>query len=230
MDRYKHLVYHLRVTAATPSHVDDRSGSLSDTVRDEVRRRIVDGELPPGARLVERQIATDLGVSRVPVREALKALQAEGFAEDRPRRGMVVRVLTERDIEDLFDVREALEAVLCRRVAQRVDQTGRAQLRDVLASAHDALRRGDHTEAVRANAAFHDALLLAANSPVLAALLEPLGGRMRWLLQQHGDATAIYSEHVRIHQAVIDGDVERATSLAREHLVTSRAALAATGD
>lgn len=211
--------------AATPLSIDDRGGSLHEAVRDEVRRRIIEGELAPGARLVERVLAAELGVSRVPVREALRALQAEGFAEDRPRRGMVVRVLSDQDVEDLFDVREALEAVLCRRVAQRADDDGRKRLRDVLVEAQDALQRGDRAAAVRANASFHDVLLHASNSPVLTALLEPLGGRMRWLLQQHTDPAVIHAEHQRIHQAVIDNDVDLAAALARAHLNTSRAAV-----
>jgi DNA-binding GntR family transcriptional regulator len=202
-------------------------GSLRDTVRDELRRRIVDGELAPGARLVERTLATDLGVSRVPVREALHALTAEGFVEERPRRATVVRVLTARDVEDLFDVREALEEVLCRRVAQRLDADGRAALVEVLARGDDALARGDRSAAVRANADFHAVLLGVSRSPLLASLLEPLGGRMRWLLQQHDDPGAIHAEHREIYAALDAGDVDRAGALARRHLETSRAAAAA---
>jgi DNA-binding GntR family transcriptional regulator len=202
-------------------------GSLRDTVRDELRRRIVDGELAPGARLVERALATDLGVSRVPVREALHALTAEGFVEERPRRATVVRVLTARDVEDLFDVREALEEVLCRRVAQRLDADGRAQLSEVLTRGDDALGRGDRSAAVRANADFHAVLLGVSRSPLLASLLEPLSGRMRWLLQQHDDPDAIHAEHREIYAALDAGDADRAGALARRHLETSRAAAAA---
>jgi DNA-binding GntR family transcriptional regulator len=209
---------------ATPDPLAGRGASLRDTVVDELRRHIVDGELPAGSRLVERQLAADLGVSRVPVREALHALRAEGFVEERPPRGMVVRVLSERDVEDLFDVREALEAVLCRRVAERLDESGRARLQEVLAEGDRALRAGAASAAVRANADFHAVLLSVSHSPLLATLLEPLGGRMRWLLQQHTDPAAIHAEHLRIYEALVAGDADRATTLAREHLVTSRAA------
>ena len=212
------------MTEATPDRVSTE-GPLSEHVRDVLRQRIIERDLAPGARLVERQLAAELDVSRVPVREALRALRAEGFVEDRPPRGMVVRQLTSRDVDDLFDVREALEAVLCRRVAERLDEAGREALLAVLIQARDALKAGDHHAAVRANAAFHDVLLEVSNSSLLASMLAPLGGRMRWLLQQHDDPASIHEEHERMYEALAAGDVAAATRLAREHLLTSRSAV-----
>ena len=88
--------------------------ALRATVRDRIRLRIVDGTIAPGARLVERNLAVELGVSRVPVREALRDLVAEGYAIDRATRGIAVRDYPAAEIDELFEIRAALEGVLLR--------------------------------------------------------------------------------------------------------------------
>jgi DNA-binding GntR family transcriptional regulator len=196
--------------------------SLRDAVRDELRTRIVDGSLPAGSRLVERQLADELGVSRIPVREALRELASEGFVEARPRRGMVVRGLGPDDVDELFDLREALEVLVCRRAALRLGGAGGEALQVVLGEARDALAEGDVEAAVRANARFHTVLLQVSRSPALQSVLEPVNGRLQWLLRQHPDPQVLYEEHRAIADAVRAGDAERAAELAGQHLRTSR--------
>jgi DNA-binding GntR family transcriptional regulator len=90
---------------------------LRDQTRDVIRQRIINGRLSPGTRIVERELGAELQVSRVPVREALRMLESEGFLEVVPRRGVVVKTLTRRDVEELFDVRVSLEVLENRDVA-----------------------------------------------------------------------------------------------------------------
>ena len=161
---------------------EEHAGSLRDSVTQALRERIVSGDLAPGSRVVERQVADQLGVSRVPVREALRMLEREGFLEERATRGMVVRRLDPDDVEMLFAVRESLEAVLSRRLVDVLDDTGLAALDGLVASADAHDRAGRHTEAVRANAEFHSALVDLARSRVLSSIIEPVAGRMAWLL------------------------------------------------
>ena len=201
------------------------TGPRRDAVREAIRALVIDGELRPGDRLVERQLADRLGVSRVPVREALQQLAREGFAEERPTRGMVVSRLSEDDIDALFQVRDALEGVVCQRAAA-ADDAALAHLDAVVRRTADALSRGDLRAAVESNAAFHEALVDLAG-PVLASVMEPVAGRMRWLLSQHEDPAAMNADHDAIARALRERDVKTARRLCRGHLAASRAAVRA---
>jgi DNA-binding GntR family transcriptional regulator len=205
---------------------EEHARSLRDAVTDALRGRIASGDLPPGTRVVERQVAEQLGVSRVPVREALRVLEREGFVEERATRGMVVRRLDDDDVEMLFAVRESLEALLAERLVARLDDSGLAALDDVIAtaSAHDSA--GRHAEAVAANAEFHALLVDLADSRVLTSVIEPIAGRMAWLLNQHSEPTTMIAEHRMILKALRSRDAERAAAAFRDHLANSRAEVA----
>ena len=198
-------------------------GPARDGVRDAIRQLVIGGELRPGDRLVERRLAERLGVSRVPVREALRQLVHEGFAEERTTGGMAVRHLGAGEVETLFEVRAALEELVCRRLvegpAEALDEAA-----DLVDRARAAVRRGDTREAVALNAAFHAALVAAAGSGVLTAVMEPVAGRMQWLLSQHDDVASIVAEHGQILRALRERDLSEALRLTAEHLVTSRVA------
>jgi DNA-binding GntR family transcriptional regulator len=180
----------------------------------------------PGDRLVERNLATELGVSRVPVREALRDLVAEGYAIDRATRGIAVRNYPADQVAELFEIREALESVLVRHAVAGMPADGERRLRDCLGSAANALAIGDAAAAVAANARFHEVLVEVAAGPMLKAQLNGVRDRMRWLLRQHGDPAAIHAEHERMLAAILDGDLPAARALFQQHLSTSRSALA----
>ena len=114
----------------------------SERVTKQLRDDIIDGVRRPGSRLVERELAAELGVSRLPVREALKALIAEGLVTQGPRSWAVVREFTPTDIADLDEVRSALEVFTFRLAAQRHTRTGLAQLRENVDAELDAARCG----------------------------------------------------------------------------------------
>lgn len=203
--------------------IDERP--LRAVVRDRIRERIVDGSLPPDSRLVERNLAADLGVSRVPVREALRDLVAEGYAIDRATRGIAVRNYPADEIDELFEIRGALEAVLVRHAVRQLPDDGRIRLQDCLDSARAAIDAGDLAAAVTANSRFHEVLVQVAAGPLLRAQLIGIGDRMRWLLRQHGDPAGILTEHEAMMTAIVNGDLPAAEHLFRQHLSTSRAAL-----
>ena len=199
---------------------------LRASVRDRIRLRIVDGTLSPGTRLVERNLAAELGVSRVPVREALRDLVAEGYAVDRVTRGIAVRDYPAAEIEELFEIRAALEAVLLRRALDGLPAGGEAALRVCLAQTQSALDVGDLAAAVAANARFHEVLADVAAGPMLSEMLLGIRDRMRWLLRQHGNPADIHAEHVELLNAIVRGDRGRAEELSQQHLSTSRRAQA----
>lgn len=188
-----------------------------------LRDEIVDGDRPPGSRLVERELAAVLGVSRVPVREALQTLAAEGLVTPRPRSWAVVRTFTDADLLDLVEVRSAIEVLTVRLAAERRTPDQLRDLTGALEREATAASTGDATEARRAAADFHEVISTMAGNSVLDEISALTSSRMRWMLGQHDDLQAMVAEHAALLDAVRDGDVERADSLAREHLRSSLA-------
>lgn len=196
---------------------------LRDIVVDGIRARIYDGSLAPGVRLVEREIAEEFEVSRLPVREALRILQNEGLVESLSTRGMIVCELTPRLISELFDVREALEQLAARQAAERV-ALGAAPLLDVtMAEVNDAVARGDTESAHFANSRFHDEIIQLSGNQLLAQTLEPLVGRLSWLRRKVEDFDLIHKEHQSLTDAILAGEPDAAAEEARAHVRASRA-------
>ncbi|WP_448608827.1 GntR family transcriptional regulator [Geodermatophilus sp. URMC 60] len=195
---------------------------LRDVLREKIRAGIAEGRWGPGARLVERDLAEEFAVSRVPVREALRALESEGFVELLPRRGAVVRELTRAVVADLFDIRQVLETLAARLVAERIDEDGLARLAAVVEDGRRAVEAGDHSWSGTANTAFHETLLQLSRNDSLRAVLEPLTGRLRWLFRQTSDHDRVQAEHEQLYAALAMGDAELAAAVALAHVRASR--------
>jgi DNA-binding GntR family transcriptional regulator len=195
---------------------------LRDVVREKIRTRIAEGIWAPGFRLVERDLADEFDVSRVPVREALRALESEGFVELLPRRGAVVRDLTRAVVADLFDIRQVLEGLAARLVAERIDEEGLARLSAVVDEGRRAVEAGDHSWAGTANTVFHETVLDLTGNPSLRSVLEPVTGRLRWLFRQTTDHTRVQAEHEQLYAALAMGDPELAAVVAVAHVRASR--------
>ncbi|SED94941.1 GntR family transcriptional regulator [Ruania alba] len=196
--------------------------SESVRVTRRLRDEIIDGVRPPGSRLVERELAEELQVSRVPVREALRVLTSEGLVTPRPRSWAVVREFTPDDVAELTEVREALEVLTFRLAAVRRDQAGLDRLREAWQRESEAAAVGDGVAARRAAADFHEVATDLAGNSLLSELGDTLRSRMRWLLGQHDDLSQVTDEHAALLAAVADGDSARAATLAEEHLQRSR--------
>jgi len=195
---------------------------LRDVVREKIRMRIAEGVWGPGVRLVERDLAEEFAVSRVPVREALRALESEGFVDLLPRRGAVVRDLTRSVVADLFDIRQVLEALGARLVAERVDDAGLSQLAEVVKDGRRAVEAGDPSWCGTANTAFHETLLQLSGNDSLRAVLEPVTGRLRWLFRQTTDHERVQREHEQLYAALAMHDPELAAAVALAHVRASR--------
>ncbi|MCZ2403688.1 GntR family transcriptional regulator [Paenarthrobacter sp. Z7-10] len=199
-----------------------RDQPLREIVRDKIRQRIYSGQYAPGGRLIERDLADEFDVSRLPVREALRMLREEGLVAERSTRGLVVRELTRADVEELFDVREALEAMSCRLAAQRATDTDLLALKRLLEEAKDATGRQDAGAAREANGRFHDEIPRMAHNELLRNILEPLHGRLQWLFRQTDDLELLCSEHEQLLDAIASGDTELAARAAEQHVRSSR--------
>jgi len=197
-----------------------RPGSLGKEVADQLRRLILTGQHKPGDRLVEDRLSAQLGVSRVPVREALRTLAAEGLVDIPPRRGASVAAISPDVAKDLVEVRATLEGLNARLAARHHEGTIIGQLREVLAEGNSAARSGSVDDLVRLNAAFHDKLAEAGRNSILWDIMRTLRERTGLVFAANtaGRSRADWDEHSRILAAVIDGDEELAALLAARHV------------
>jgi DNA-binding GntR family transcriptional regulator len=220
------MVYHLWVGRSTstvdaePSEFESEAERVAHALRDQ----IIDGRRTGGDRLVERDIAAEMGVSRIPVRDALKTLVAEGLAIPRPRTWAVVRTFGDDDIEDLIEVRSALETMAFRLAAVRGTEEQLQRLGDRLTTEHLAAVGQDAMTARRAGADFHETVIAMAHNRLLTELFETTRSRMRWLMGQHIELAAMADEHAALFAALVGRDPDRAAALAASHLITSRRA------
>jgi DNA-binding GntR family transcriptional regulator len=152
---------------------------LHEDVVARLRAMLLEGEIPPGARIPERELCEKLAISRTPLREALKVLAAEGLVVLLPNRGSRAARLTDKDVHDLFEVCQGLEALAGELACERITD---AQI-DTIAAAHIAMvqhyRDGDLVQYYRRNREIHEAIVAAAANPVLSALYESVTARIR---------------------------------------------------
>lgn len=196
---------------------------LREFIRDGIRDRISDGTYPPGTRLVERDLATEFEVSRLPVREALRMLDTEGFVEMLATRGVIVRQLSHVDVEELFDVREALETTAFRKAAQRATKTDVKCLEALARRAERAVTVGDRDTVYACNVEFHDIVPKMARNKVLVEMLEPIEGRLHWINLQNDEPDLLWAEHRIMLEALTVGDADLARQLSYEHIEVNRA-------
>ncbi len=207
-----------------------RPGSLGKEVADQLRRMILTGLRKPGDRLVEDKLSTELGVSRVPIREALRTLAAEGLVDIPPRRGASVAEISPDIARDLVEVRATLEGLNARLAARHQEGAIIEQLRGVLAEGNRAAHSCNVEDLVRLNGAFHDKLAEAGRNSILWDIMRTLRERTGLVFAANTSRRSKqdWDEHSRILEAVIDGDEELAALLATRHVhQAADAALAA---
>jgi len=208
----------------TRSRLRRVTGSLRDSTYAELRSRIVNLTYQPGERLIERDLAAELEVSRIPLREAMQLLQNDGLVVLVPRQGAIVAPFTADDVRDLFDVRESLEVLAVRLAAERASKDGLARLREQMDLARAAIARRDDPEIAAANSAFHRVLVEVAANPLLSVMMGPLAARVQWLfhLTKQRDLVVQCEEHQEIYEAVEAGDADLAARHMFSHVTSGR--------
>jgi len=198
----------------------DSHRALNDQVRDALRDAILRGRFKPGDRLIEGRLAELFGVSRNPVREALRALASEGIVESAPRRGAVVARLSDEEAREVIELRAALEGIGARLAARRLDPEAAARLPEILAQGEAAAACGDLAELVRLNDGFHNALLEAGSNRYLTDFMRSLRTKTHWFFARIAEERAVESwrEHAAILRAVLERDEEMAALLASRHV------------
>jgi DNA-binding GntR family transcriptional regulator len=197
-----------------------RHSPLAQVVAGEIRERILAGRFAPGERLAEEPLSDELGVSRMPVREALRLLSAEGIVIVEPRRGASVASYTAEQVQELVEVRATLEGLNARLAARRHDPAQIAKLEKIVA---DGSRINERTElsVIQANnARFHEALEEVAANTVLSGMVRSLRDRTAIIFARQSRARTRenWREHEATLRAVIAGDAELAGILATRHV------------
>lgn len=199
-----------------------RHSPLNSVLAREIREAIVAGRYRPGERLVEGRLADDFGVSRIPVREALRSLASEGYVTIEPRKGATVARLSRESVEEMIEIRATLEGLNARLVTRRRNPELIARLQAVLEQGRIASADGAIAELAVLNGRYHDMLAEAGNNRILAEMMRQLRDRTAAFF---GAAPSIavrrWQDHAGIVQAIIDGDEELAATLAARHVTES---------
>ncbi len=197
-----------------------KKSSLGQEATQLLRKMVLDGHFSEGERLVEDRIATELGISRTPLREALHRLAQEGLLEKRRTGGYILRSLQRTEIEDAIAIRSMLESYATSLAAKRSSEEQKQALRQNLEQ-FSATSSQDIPSLVQLNEDFHGLLREAAHSPLLAQLLTELDGVVERLLRptiSHIEAEWSDADHIRIVESIEKGDAHGASLAMQEHI------------
>lgn len=209
---------------ARPTHTLEpiKLKSLREHVHDSLRQAIIAGRLKAGMRLNERQLASELGISTSPLKEALRQLESEGLVRTEARRGTFV-TFSARQAEEMTLARAALESIIARQAAKHGAEEAFDGLRSIIEEMRGAVASGDVQDLIALNEKFHDAIHEASGCEYLRRLqnaqrMYDHAARVT-VLSREEVRRASFLEHEAIMQAIVTRDTDRAERLMREHIV-----------
>ncbi len=215
--------------ASTPAAIElVRQQSLTSLVQHEIERKILAGELLPGAKLNEAELAIAMGVSRGPVREAFRALEQAGLLHTQKNRGVFVRQVSLEEADEIYEVRAALEAQIGRLAAKRITPGQLERLQAIVKRMHAVGRSRDADAYFALNLEFHEVLAEAAANRALAAtyrrVVNELNLYRRETLTRNLEIIPVSTrDHEAIVSAIVKGDAAAAEKLLYDHVLNSRA-------
>ena len=195
---------------------------LRESVYEELKRQILVGEIAPGTRMMEVELAEDMGVSRTPVREAIRKLEKEGLVTIEPRRGAYASDISIKDMVDVLEVRQMLEGMAASMAAQKVTEEEKLDFVEANSAYKNAVKKGNIEEIIRYDELFHQLIVSYSGNKTLNQLLsqvQELALRFRYI---YYDDFSRYEnmpvEHEEIEEAIISGDTQKAKVVAEEHV------------
>lgn len=211
-------------STATAPQPDTRTHA--ERLRQEIAEAIGDGRLAPGAALDEMTLATQHGVSRTPVREALRQLAAAGLVVHRPHRGAEVARVTDEKLDDMFNVMADLEAAAAGYAAQHAAPAERLELEHLHDRAAAFVQKGDRAGYAQVNDALHNFIYRASHNAFLVEMLLGVRARVNAFRRPQfahlGRLAESHREHGQVVEAILRGDRDAAAKWMREHLQASR--------
>lgn len=195
---------------------------LREIVCEALRDAIQRGILQPGERLMEVQLAEELGISRTPVREAIRKLEQEGYVIMVPRRGTYVSSMSVRDVKEIFEIRSALESLSTVLAAMRIEPEELEKLRALLTEIEGHIKRKDLDKIVETDIEFHGLLYQVSRNERLVAIISNLKdqlARFRTLSMSYpGRLQETLQEHRAMVEAIANGDLDAARDAAERHM------------
>ena len=202
---------------------------LRDVVFNTLRRAILKGELKPGERLMEITLADKLGVSRTPIREAIRKLELEGLVVMAPRKGAKVASITERDLNDVLEVRKGMEVLAISLACKRITGEELEKLETLEQSFQKLIESGNLTELAEMDVKFHDTIYQATNNQRLVQLLNNLREQMyRYRMEYLKDIAVrrtLAEEHKAICRALRERDEQQAEEYVSIHIDNQQKAI-----
>ena len=195
---------------------------LRDVVFNTLRQAILTGELKPGERLMEIHLANRLGVSRTPIREAIRKLELEGLVIMIPRRGAEVAQITEKNLKDVLEVRRALDALCAELACDRISEEELTRLREACTAFERATATRDVKTIAKADVALHDIIVKATGNDRLISLVNNLSEQMYRYRFEYIKDESQHAKLVEEHRSIIDSiarkDKKAASEAARIHI------------
>lgn len=195
---------------------------LRDVVFQTLRKAILTGEFMPGERLMEIALANRLGVSRTPVREAIRKLELEGLVVMIPRKGAEVAKITVSDLKDVLEVRCHLEEFAASLACERITEEKKVELKEAMVDFEKAIQQKDLKLIAEQDVAFHDVIFRATNNQRLLQIVNNLREQIfRYRIEYIKDFDyhdTLVKEHRQIMQTIMDGDKEAAEKIMRTHI------------
>ncbi|MBC5995189.1 GntR family transcriptional regulator [Romboutsia ilealis] len=199
---------------------------MREIVLYEIRNAIFENKLSPGDRLVENIIASSMGVSRTPVREALRQLEIEGLAVNIPRKGTLVKGISKEDAMEIYDLREVLEGLAVRLACLNISRREINYLKEVIEKMRITMSENNYEEYMKAHGEYNDIIMKASKNKMLLRQIEHVYEYLKSLRKvslHHLDKRQdVLMEHVRIVNAIEKGDEFLAEQEARIHVINAK--------
>lgn len=189
---------------------------LRDVVFNTLRQAILRGELKPGERLMEIQLANKLGVSRTPIREAIRKLELEGLVLMVPRKGAEVAEITEKNMLDVLEVRKALEELAAELACERITKEQIQEMKVAAREFENTLKSGDVTKIAEADVRFHDVIIFATDNSRLVTLVNNLREQMYRFRVEYLKQKECYPQLLKEHEAIMEAIEKRDKTAACE--------------
>ncbi len=202
---------------------------LRDVVFNTLRQAILTGELKPGERLMEVHLANKLGVSRTPIREAIRKLELEGLVTMIPRRGAEVAQITEKSMSDVLEVRRAMDALCAELACDRITEEELEKLKEACEGFEQAVKTKNVKKIAQADVALHDIIVDATGNKRLIQLVNNLSEQMyRYRFEYIKDFSQherLVEEHRIIYESIVKKDKETASEAAKVHIDNQKKAI-----
>ncbi|MGE5415307.1 MAG: GntR family transcriptional regulator [Acidobacteriota bacterium] len=207
----------------------DNYKPLREVVFETLREAIIGGVLKPGERMMEVQMAEELGVSRTPVREAIRKLELEGFVVMIPRKGAYVAGISLKDVADVFEIRAALEGLAASLAAERITEEELEELERILVRKAEIIEANDLLQLVEIDTLFHENLYKASRNEKLVQIINNLREQIQRFrstsLAYPGRMKEALDEHRKIVEAISERNISLAQHLAQEHIENAESSM-----